>query len=328
MTGAVAERAERPMARWVVPAIWLVLAAALAVAIRNLPWSRALVETRHAEVGWLAAAVAANTLILPLWALEWRLLVPGVVRVAYATMFEVIAVTAAVLNSIPFLAGEASGVALLIGRAGLTRGAALSVLAMDQVLVGFAKLAVVGLAAVYAPLPAWLRTGMLALVMAVGASLAVLVPLAHRWTTLRDRLAERTSRVSAVAARLVEWGIHFDALRDWRRTWRVALLALAKKFAELLAVLATQMAFGLEPSLAAGLLVMSALAVTTLLPVAPANLGVYEATVFAAYRYLGVPGETALGLAVVQHACFLLPALAAGPLTVTLRQFARRRSGA
>jgi hypothetical protein len=122
------------------------------------------------------------------------------------------------------------------------------------------------------------------------------------------------------AARLVEWGAHFDVLREGRRAWRVALLALSKKAAELAGILAVQMAFGIEPSIAAALLLLGALAITTLLPVAPANLGVYEATVFATYRFLGVPAETALGLAIVQHLCFLLPSLATGYFILTLRQ--------
>jgi uncharacterized membrane protein YbhN (UPF0104 family) len=62
-----------------------------------------------------------------------------------------------------------------------------------------------------------------------------------------------------------------------------------------------------------------------LLPVAPANLGVYEATVFAAYRFLGVSAEAAVGIAIVQHFAFLLPALVTGYVTLTLRQLLPRR---
>jgi uncharacterized membrane protein YbhN (UPF0104 family) len=310
--------------RWLAILFWLGLTVAIALALRGLPWRHAFAELRTVRGSWVVAAVIANLVILPLWAMEWRILVPGVARIAFARMFEVVAVTAAVLNSVPFFAGEASGVALLIGRAGLSRGAAVSVLAMDQLLVGFAKLAVLGVAAAYAPLPAWLRAGMLSLVAGFGILLAVLFPLAHRWARVRGWLRDRPSRLRDIAARLTEMGAHFDALRQASRLRRVAILALAKKFAELLAILAVQAAFGLDPSMASALLVLAGLAITTLLPIAPANLGVYEATVFAAYRFVGVPVETALGLAVIQHACFLLPALAVGYLTVTLRQLLPR----
>jgi uncharacterized membrane protein YbhN (UPF0104 family) len=307
------------------PLVWIGLTIALAVGLPGLPWQRALDQVRRTNVAWMLGAVFANLLILPLWAAEWRLLAPGTVRVAYARMFEVVAITAAILNSVPFFAGEASAVALLIGRAGLSRGAALSVLAMDQLLVGLGKLAVLAAAAVYAPLPTWLRTGVLSLAIGVVALLSILLPLAHRWDSLKSRLLAHPSGLRRALARAVAWGAHLDAVRQPSRIWRVASLALAKKTVELIAILAVQVAFGLEPSVAGGLLILAGLSVTTLLPVAPANVGVYEATVFAIYRYLGVSSETALGLAVVQHVCFLLPALATGYLTLTLRQLLPRR---
>jgi uncharacterized membrane protein YbhN (UPF0104 family) len=320
MTATVATRSDRQIPRWLLGAMWVGLTIVLIVAGRDLPWRRAIEEARRIEVGWLFVSVAANLLILPLWAVEWRLLVPRAFSVTFRHMFEVVSITASVLNSVPFFAGEASGVALLIGRAGLSRGAALSVLAMDQLLVGFAKLAVIAAAALTVPIPGRLRAGILSLVIAVAALSAALLSLAHRWASLRDRLLNTPTRAREFVARLLAWGTHFDALRDPRLAWRLGSLALAKKAAELLGILAVQLAFGWEPSLSSGLLVLAALSITTLLPVAPANLGVYEATVFATYRYLGFPAETAVGVAIVQHLCFLLPALITGYLVLTMRQ--------
>lgn len=323
MTALAENPTQRPFKRWVPLAIWTALTIALVMAGRSLPWRHAADQMRQAAPSWLLVALLANLAILPLWAAEWRLLVPGAARMPYARMTEVVAVTAAVLNSIPLFAGEASAVALLMSRGGLTRGAALSVLAMDQLLVGFAKLSVLAVTALTAPIPDWLRAGILSLIGAVTVLAALLVFLAYRWTDLRDRLLSQPSRVRRAIASLAAWGIHFDALREGRRALGVASLALGKKAAELLAIVAIQVAFGLEPSVALGLLVLSALAITTLLPLAPANLGVYEGTVFAVYVYAGVPADVALALAVVQHLCFLLPPLATGYLILTMRQVRR-----
>ena len=313
---------------WLLPVVWVVLTVALILAVRALPWQRALEQVRHVAPVWVITAIIAYLLPIPLWALEWRLLAPRTVRVAYSKMFEVVAVMAAVLNSIPFFAGETAGVGMLIGRAGLSRGAALSVLALDQLLSGVVKLVVLGTAALLVPLPVWLRSGILALVIGVAVLLAVLVPLAHRGPTIRTRLLVRPSPLHRLAALFASLGEHLDALRETHRVGKVVLLGLAKKAAELLAILAIQRAFGLEPSLAAATLVLAALAIATLMPVAPANIGVYEAVVFAAYRYMGVPAETALGLAVVQHICFLIPTLGTGYVTMTLRQLLPRSSRA
>jgi uncharacterized membrane protein YbhN (UPF0104 family) len=326
VTTPAASGAERPLPRWPLVVLWVILTIVLVRALPTLPWARALQELQRVHIRWIIAAVVANLLILPLWAAEWRLLVPLAFHVTYRRMVEVVGVTAAVLNSVPFFAGEISAVALLISRAGLSRGAALSVLALDQLLVGFAKLAVIAVSALHAPLPPWLRAGILSLAAGVALLLAILVPLAHRWTDVRDRLLQRPSKAGALAARALAWGTHFDALRDPDRAWRLVALALGKKGAELLGVIAVQVAFGLEPSAANGLVVLAALSITTLLPIAPGNLGVYEATVFATYRVLGVPSEAALGIAIVQHLCFLLPALAPGYVILTLRQLPRRSS--
>ena len=313
------------MRRWLLPMLWLGMTIAIAATLPFLPWRQAAMEARRASPGWILAAVLANLAILPLWAQEWRLLVPGTARVTVRRMFEVVAMTAAVLNSVPFLAGEISAVALLMARAGLSRGAALSVLAMDQLLVAFAKVAVLIAAALVAPIPGWLRGGVITLIGVLTAMLGGLLPLAHRWRAAQTWLLRTPSRWRIALADLVSWGGHFDALREGRRAWRSAAFALTKKLAELAAVLAVQLAFGLAPSVPTALLVLAALALSTLIPVAPANLGVYEATVFGVYRYSGLTAELALGLALIQHVCFLLPPLATGYLMLSFQQLRLRR---
>ncbi|MEX2178103.1 MAG: lysylphosphatidylglycerol synthase transmembrane domain-containing protein [Gemmatimonadaceae bacterium] len=310
---------------WLLPILWLALTLALVQVLRTLPLDRAVAELQRVKPMWLVLALAVNFAILPLWALEWRILVPGTARILYARMFEVVAVTASVLNSVPFLAGEASAVALLIARAGLSRGAALSVLAMDQLLVAFAKLSVLSLAVAIAPIPIWLRKGFVLLLLVLVASLALLVPLAHHWSAIRERLLAMPTTTRRLLGALAAWGQHLDALREPRRLWQVAVLTLLKKAAEVAAVLAVQAAFGVEPSLSTAVLIVAALALSTLVPIAPANLGIYEATVFAVYRFVGTPAETALGLAVVQHLCFLLPSIGTGYALLTLRQLMPRR---
>lgn len=309
---------------WLLPLLWIVLTAALLIALPRLPWQEALDHASRAALPWILAAIALNLLILPLWALEWRLLVPGGARVAFGRMFGIVSVTASVLNSIPFLVGEASAVALLIGRAGLSRGAALSLLAMDQLLVAFAKVAVLVAALAVAPVPSWVRGGLLSLATIFAFMLAAMLVLAHRWEQMRDRLRDAGSRVAALWARAAALGAHLEMLRDPGLATRVAALALAKKLAEVAAAMAIQAAFGMEPSLVAALMVVAALSLSTLVPIAPANLGIYEATVFAIYRYLGLPADLALGLSILQHLCFLVPSVATGYVIATMKQLRLR----
>jgi uncharacterized protein (TIRG00374 family) len=311
------------VSRLFLPVLWAALTIALLVALPSLEWHRAVSDLRSIQLRWVVTAVLLNFVILPCWALEWRLLVP-LRRIGFRRMFEIVTVTASILNTVPLLAGETSAVALLISRGGLSRGAALSVLALDQLLVAFVKVATLCLAAWLAPIPEWLRRGLLTLVALLAAMLLGLVPLAHAWRRIREALLRSPNRVRRGLARLAEWGEHLDVLRAPGRISTAMMLSLAKKAAELGAIVAIQAAFGIEASLASTALVLAGLSLSTLVPIAPANLGVYEATVFTIYRYLGVAPETALGVAIVQHLCFLVPSVATGYLTLTATQLRQR----
>ena len=59
----------------------------------------------------------------------------------FSRMFEVVAVSWAIMNALPLFAGQASVVVMLIGRAKMTRHGAFSVLAIDQLGGGVSKLA-------------------------------------------------------------------------------------------------------------------------------------------------------------------------------------------
>jgi uncharacterized protein (TIRG00374 family) len=299
--------------------LWALLTIALYFAGRDLPWASALSALRSMSTGYFVIAVALNFAILPLWMLEWMLLKPRGVPVSSNRMFDVVTLTASIHNAIPFLAGEAAAIGLLIA-SGLQRGAAVSVLAMDQLLVGVAKLVVLSSAALLAPIPSWLSAGVLSLVAGVLVLFLVLLLLAHFGPVISSQLRETHTRGRELVAKITGLGAHLAALREPWLAVRVFGLAFLKKALELAAIVAIQAAFGIDPSFSAAVLVLAALAVTTSLPVAPANLGVYEATVFATYRYLGIGDEAALAMAIVQHFAFLLPMIGTGYVVLTLRQ--------
>jgi uncharacterized membrane protein YbhN (UPF0104 family) len=58
--------------------------------------------------------------------------------------------------------------------------------------------------------------------------------------------------------------------------------------------------------------VLAAVTFATLVSLAPSDLGIYEASAFAAYRLLGVPPAEALALGLLHHACFLVPLVGTG----------------
>ena len=282
----------------------LVVTALVVLAARRLSPARVLTELALARPGWILLALLCFVCILPLWALQWRLLVPAERRPRVWTMLGVVAMTSTVLNTTPLLVGEAAGVFFLVAEAGLSRVAAVSVLAMDQLFVGLAKLLVLAGAATTVTLPIWMARGAYALFTAVGLLLAGVVVVAWRADHL-SRVLDRL--IPPRAARLVvALGAALEPIRSTSRSGGALALALAKKVAEMLAILCVQRAFGVELHAASALVILAATNLATLLPVVPGNLGVYEAAVVLAYSYLGVPPERALGIAVVQHACYFV----------------------
>lgn len=308
--------------RWNWP--WLIIAAALTMVVvfaaATMPWRDTLSTIAAASPGWLLAAVAAHVLIFPLWTMQWRLLASGVQAKPFRLYFETTALYAAAKTILP-MTGPASAFALLVTVARLSAGAALAVIALDQLATGIAKLLLLMWAVLLLPLPPWIQTGAAALFVLVSAAAVALAILAHGQGPLH-RVADRLPHmIGRFLKPVVAWGDHLELLRRGSHAWYAMLLAIAKKLLEVASVLAIQKACGLPLLFDAAILIVAALSIATALPTAPANLGVYEATVVIIYQTLGVPPATALAAAILQHAVVLLVSIGIGYVVVLARHF-------
>ena len=278
---------------------WLIATTLLIVCARTVDWARALDVLSTARIGWLGLAVLFNAAILVCWAAFWRALRPeGEATVSYRRMFEIVATASSLMNTVPFGGGHASSIVLLMRRGETTQRGALSVLALDQLGEGITKVSLFLVVALLLPLPAWMRAGVTTASLVVAAWFIALM-VASRWAR--------------------ELGI----LKHWRRSIAALACVVAMKAVEALALVAVQLAFGVSVSPGGTLLVLAALILGTMLPVAPGNLGTYEASVFLAYRYLGISPEQALTLAVVEHVCFLLPSVGVGYAFISAHTLSR-----
>ena len=270
---------------------FVVVTAGIIIAVRALDWRAALAAIAHVELGWLVISVLLNVGILLAWSGFWSVLAPREARVPYRHMFEIAAIASAVMNTVPFLAGHATGVALLIKRAKLSTQSALSVLALDQRGEGVVKVAVCLAVGLFAPLPGWIHRAFVGVTIAVGALMLGLVIVANSKT---------------------RWARDLAALRDVRHALLALALVSLSKVMEGLGIVAVQHAFGLSFAAPAVLLVLAAVLLATMIPVSPGNLGAYEAAAFFVYRYLGLAPEQALALAIVQHLCFMAASVGVG----------------
>jgi uncharacterized membrane protein YbhN (UPF0104 family) len=104
--------------------------------------------------------------------------------------------------------------------------------------------------------------------------------------------------------------------------------AIATKVAEGGGLLALQHAFGVQLSIGATSLVLAAVILGSMLPVAPGNVGTYEAAAFLAYSHLGIEPGTATMLAIAGHLCFLIPSVGVGYGVGSVKHFRGIRSDA
>lgn len=304
--------------RWPWLLAWGTLTVLVVGAFGGVAWDEALLAFRDADARWLAVAVAANLAILPLAAWEWLWLLPRAATVGFRTMFWIMSVTATVSNGGPFLAGHAAGIHLLATRGGMGHATGVSVKALDQLAEGVAKLALVAGVVLVAPLPPSLRTT--ALVLSLGVPLLGLVLLvAARRAHILDRWS-RGSRgwVRGVATFLAEVARQLETMRRPTALGMGILLAVAKKVAEGVAIVAVLTALGIQLPFWGVLLSLTAVNLSTMASVTPANLGVYEASALVAYRLAGLPTEVALGVAVLQHVAYLLPMAGVGWLVLAV----------
>jgi phosphatidylinositol alpha-mannosyltransferase len=293
---------------------WLGLAVLLALSVRAVPWTAVVSASAQASGSWLLVATLVHATILPLGTLQWMCLVPAGARIRLRTMFWIRSVGWAVANGGPFLAEHAASVHLLARRGGLGYVAGASIKLLDQLTTGIGKLALLAVVLASAvPLPPALRTtaaGLVTALVLLGLAVAACVGAAPRLESWAEQPREGPGRsvlefVSRLARRL-------EAARSTRSLLGASGLALLQRAAEVAACWAVVNALGEDISVAGAILVATAVNLSTMMSITPANLGVYEGSAFIALRASGVPTEHGLAAAVLLHLSYLLPVAGVG----------------
>ena len=269
--------------------MWLVATALFTILIRSVDLGRTWALGQEVRGAWIAAAVGCNLLVLPLWAEQWRTLLPPSSPVAPKRMLSIASQLAFLGNALP-ASGQVSAVILLRREPGVTSAAALSALALEQVTEGVVKVGVLLLAAAFLPIPAWMHQALivLAAVVAVLTTAVVVAAMHHERIATMSGNASQHRAFGRVATLVASWARDLESLRRPSRFALALACCVGTKTVELMAIVAVQHAFGLSLPFSTTLLVLAAAILGTIAPVAPANLGVYEGAVVAAYRHAGV----------------------------------------
>jgi hypothetical protein len=171
-----------------------------------------------------------------------------------------------------------------------------------------------------------MKKGILVLIVIIFIFMSVLLYLSLRFQNYKKKnLANFGTFKEKVLDFVSRWGQQLEGLRNTQTFIYGVILAYGMKLGELSAIWGVQKSFGLELPIWSALLILAALNLTTIIPLAPGNLGVYEATVFFIYQYLGIAPEKAIALAITQHLCYLIPLAGTGYLYTLAKAFIKKK---
>ena len=294
--------------------------------IGRVDWTLAIAAIAKAKPLPLILAVLFNAMILVFATAQWLLFLPEGVSVARSKMFKIMAIMSTVANSGPAGGGAAVGVHLLARQEGVGHSVGLSVLLLDQLVEGLVKVAIVLLAIVVVPIGLEYKAVSATILIGVPTLFFVLTVIAHRKSAL-ESISERTTgflgwlltKLNLVAANL-------EALRRPKKLSLTVVLGLLQKLVAALAITCILLAFGVVTPWWGILAVLVAVNLSTVVSVTPANLGVFEGAAFLVYTSLGISSDTAVALAIVQHAAYLIPLAGIGWIISSVRPLNISRS--
>jgi glycosyltransferase 2 family protein len=305
--------------------LWVFAAGLFYLCLQSIDLDQAWNELSKASPSWLFLAVFFNACILCIWASLWYLLLPKKTPVPFIRVFQANSFMSTSCNTIPFPGGHAFGVIALARRAKVGHTVALSVLALDQLMEGFAKILVLTLVAIFVPLPELMGEAILVFIAAIGFFSSIMFYCAHKKQEDRER-QETVSFIGKIRAFVSRWSSHLEVLRDIPIFILGLLLALLMMLAQTLGIWAVQKSLNLDLPVWSPVLVMGALSLATVLPITPGNFGVYEGTGFLVYQFCGLTPELALSLALLQHLCFLVPMVGIGYLVLLFLTLTQKQS--
>ena len=308
--------ASRSRLIWI--AIWALIAVGLAFAASSLSWSDVLNAALRADPLWLVIALLVNLANAPLWSMCWRCLVGRSLQAKPFGVVRVLAVVLAAIQAFSVLGGGATAFVLVTGRLGLSKMAAVSLLALDTLTTGLTKTLMVGAALAVLPGSALLRGIGAGLLAAAAVALGAFIAFSRSRERLYKMAARRNARVRVWIEHLGDMTSHLDVVRSPARLGGAVFFMFARRMCEGLAAWCVAVACGIPVGPEIILLAVAAIAISTLIPGPPGHVGLYELAVVGAYQWVGIAPETALAAALLQHALFLVSVLAPGALIIAL----------
>jgi glycosyltransferase 2 family protein len=286
----------------------------LALAFRRVPLDQLWAATTSIPARTLATCFVLGSTTLFLRGVRWRILLAARSPLRLGVVFQVNSAGQLGNMALPARLGDLFR-ATNLGRAGLETGFTLATVFVERVLdAGFLVMIAAMILATSSAMPAWLASGARMLASAALAGLLVMLILPRlewRLATLAENFLPKHWRERALAF----LNQFLEGLRSFQHIGRASSFLLLTAAIWVLdsssiVVIGSGLGVSLSPFTAA--LLISALALSSAIPAAPGNLGVYQLVAISVLGTAGIAREPALSLALIMQAMTLFTLAAWG----------------
>lgn len=295
-------------------------AVALWYALRGIDMSQVGQVLRNSNWPLLLLSAAVATMVFPLRALRWRVLLEPVADVPYPPLWRSVAIGMMVNNLAPARAGElARAFALTRETPAVNFATAFGSLALDRIIDAVVIVVLLVVALFTSGIPpettvagwsirglAW-TTGALAAGALTGVTLIVAMPqlVLRIFDAVVQRLAPRWhERLRRILESLIAG---LGALRSPTRLVRITGWALALWLTNALSFYIAFVAVGIEAPFMAAVLTQSLIALAVAAPSSPGFVGVFELSAVEGLSLFGVPRDLAFSWGLGYHTLSFLP---------------------
>jgi len=314
MNPVLEKRAPRRLPRWVPQAFGYALSiASLAWVLHGYDMGQIMPAVASLDLRWVLLSVVLDLTVYVVHGWRWNTLLAPVARLPFWRTVQSIYIGLFANEVLPLRTGEVIRCYLLAHWNNLRLSLAFASAAIERLFDGFWMVAAFALTAALVTLPGYLVdlvqivTGLLV----VGAALLAFVVI-HKQ---KAHSLARESRWASTLRHLVE-GLH--SMGNWHTFSRTAMVSLLYLVVQILSVWALMHAYGLDLSVLAATGVMTVLRFGTVIPSAPGNLGLFQASTVLALTLFEVERTDAKTFSFIMFVVLTLPLLLGGALAVAL----------
>jgi uncharacterized protein (TIRG00374 family) len=289
--------------------------ACLWLALRKVEGAEIAAALKDFDLAWLAVAIGLSLLIQVLRAWRWKLELSPLVKLPFATTWQVVAVAYMMINVLPFRLGEPVRPVLMSWKSGLSIPAIIGNWVFEKTVDSAVLLLFIQITLVVTDLPPWAHGASTAGLVTFLALLSFVIGF---WLKGEAFFEHTLGKVLKGHARARAHEILSNAraglqiLPDRRLVFSVFAISLVLWFVPILSSYALILGFGFDLPFAAAFVVFVCIGLGTALPNPPGMFGVFQIAAVVALGIYGVDKSQAVAYGILLNAVQFVTLVAQG----------------